>query len=68
MTKSLFSKHLSTNLFPFCVFLCPTVSVGRKDGAETTGNKRKQIGHRSKLKLFRSNNLQICFRDSCEGE
>ena len=43
MTKSLFNKHLSYNLLPFCFRLCPTASG---DGME----KRKQpeaIGHKS---------------------
>jgi hypothetical protein len=68
MTKSLFNKHLSTNLFPFCFRLCPTVSGNRTVGAEATGSNRTQIGHKIRLKLFYSNCLRVCVRDSAGGK
>ncbi len=68
MTKSLFNKHLSIDLFPFCFRLCPTVSGNRTVGAETTGSNRTQSGHKIRLKLFYDNGLRVCFRDSGEDK
>ena len=68
MRKSLFNKHLSINLFPFCFRLCPTVSVNGMVGAETTGSNRTQSGHKIRLKLLYNNDLCVCFRDSGEDE
>ena len=68
MTKSLFNKHLSINLFPFCFRLCPTVSGNRMIGMETTGSNRTQSRHKIKLKLFYNNELRVCACDSGEDE
>ena len=68
MTKFLFDKHLSYNLFPFCFRLCPTVSGNRMIGAETTGINRTQSGHRIRVNLLYNNGLRVCFRDSDEDE
>ena len=68
MSKSLFNKHLSINLFPLCVRLCPAVSGNGMIKAETTGSSRTQIRHKISVKLFYNNGLQICVRDSVESK
>jgi len=64
MAKSLFNKHLSYNLFPFCFRFCPTVSGNGMVEAETTGSNRTQSGHKIGLKLFYNSCLRVCVRDS----
>ena len=68
MRKSLFNKYLNNSLFPFCFRLCPTVSGEQSGPAETTGINKTQIGRKISFKLYYSNGLQICVRDSGEDE
>ena len=68
MRKSLVNIYLSSNLFPVCFRLRPTVSWAVIAVAETTGINQTQIGHEIGVKFFYYNGLRICVRDSAGGK
>jgi hypothetical protein len=68
MRKSFINKCLKRDLFPVCFRLRPAVSWAVIAVAETTGINQTQIGHEIGVKLFYSNELRICVRDSAGGK